>query len=212
MIIYLGNKATERDTLEFLTDMTADGYSFEKITWGYAKLKYTGRHDHSTKICVMSKEDYDKLTENEKADFKYIDETGGNVFYKTKKTMVDNSFYLHKKKEKEKNPSNYILGGLAAVAVIAIITEVVRSLDTQSVLSTLKEIFLQPIVFFMVFLPALFWILIWIVHKLRIRAYESEESREGRKKIRKSKLVYNTVMNCISIVIQLGVALAPLLN
>lgn len=110
MIIYLGNKATERDTLDFLTDMLADGYSFRGLNMGYGKLKYTGHHDRSNKIGVMSKDDYDKLSEQEKKDFKYIDETGENVFYQTKKTIGDNNFYRNKKEEKERNPSNYIIG------------------------------------------------------------------------------------------------------
>ena len=36
---------------------------------GYGKLKYTGHHDRSNKIGVMSKDDYDKLSEQEKKDF-----------------------------------------------------------------------------------------------------------------------------------------------
>ena len=212
MIIYLGNKAADRDSLDFLTDMLTDGYSFGGISWGWAKLKYTGHHDRSSKIGVMSKDDYEKMTENEKADFKYIDEYGGNVFYKTKKSIGDNNFYRNRREEKERNPSNYIIGGLAAVAVLVIVAKVILSLDTQSMLTTLGEIFLQPIVFFSVFLPALIWLLAWIVHKLKIKTYEAEDSRESQKKARKSKLIYNTVMQFASVLIQLGIALAPLIH
>mgnify|MGYP000316187903 CR=1 FL=1 len=212
MIIYLGNKATERDSLDFLTDMLADGYSFEGISWSCAKLKYTGHHDRSSKIGVMSKDDYDRLTEREKADFKYVDEAGGNVFYKTKKSIGDNNFYRNRREEKERNPSNYIIGGLVAIAVIVIIAKVILSLDTQSVLTTLGEIFLQPIVFFMVLLPALIMILAWIVYKLKVSAYEADDTRESRKKARKAKLVYHTVIQFAIFVVQIGIALAPLLH
>ncbi len=212
MIIYLGNKATERDTLDFLTDMLADGYSFRGLNMGYGKLKYTGHHDRSNKIGVMSKDDYDKLSEQEKKDFKYIDETGENVFYQTKKTIGDNKFYRNKKEETERNPSNYIIGGLVVLAVMAVIVKVLLSMDTQGVFKTLGEIFLQPIVFFMVFLPALIWILAWIAHKLIIKTIEADDNRENRKKARKTKLLYNTVMQIAAFLIQIGVALAPLLH
>lgn len=212
MIIYLGNKATERDTLDFLTDMLADGYSFRGLTMGYGKLKYTGHHDRSNKIGVMSKDDYSKLSEQEKRDFKYIDETGDNVFYQTKKTTGDNNFYRNKKEEKERNSSNYIVGGLVVLAAIVVIVKVILSMDTQSIFKTLAEIFLQPVVFFVVFLPALIWILAWIAYKLIIKAIEAEDNRENRKKARKIKLVYNTVMQIASFLIQIGVALAPLLH
>ena len=80
--------------------------------------------------------------------FKYIDETGENVFYQTKKTIGDNNFYRNKKEEKERNPSNYIIGGLVVLAVMAVIVKVLLSMDTQGVFKTLGEIFLQPIVFY----------------------------------------------------------------
>lgn len=212
MIIYLGNKATERDTLDFLTNMLSDGYIFRGITMGYAKLKYTGHHDRSSKISVMSKEDYDKLSEVEKKTFQYIDETGGNVFYKTKKSIGDNNFYRNKKEEKERNPSNYIVGGLVGIAALLIIIKIVTSIDTQSIWVTLGKIFLHPLVLLMVLLPGLLWFGAWIVHKVRIRGFEAEDSRESRKKARKAKLQYNTVMQFASLLIQLGIAATPLVS
>lgn len=211
MIIYLGDKATDQDTLNFLTDMLEEGYEFHGMTFGYANLKYTGRHNRSSKIGVMSKEDYDKLTEKEKSEFKYIDETGGNVLYQTRKSMGDNNFYRNKIEKKEHNPSKYIIGGLALIALLVIIVKVVSSMDTQSIWATLGEIFLQPIVVFMVLLPALLWILAAILHKLKMRSYEEEDSRENRRKARKSKMVYNTLVQFASTIIQLGIAIAPLI-
>lgn len=211
MIIYVGNKATERDTLDFLTDMLADGYTFSGITMGCAKLKYTGHHDRSSKIGVMSKEDYDKLPDEDKSSFKYIDEYSGNVFYQTKKSIGDNNFYRNKKEEKERNISNFLIGGLVGIAVIAIVVKVISSMDTQSIFETISEIFLQPVVILLVFLPALIWLLAWVVYKLKISAYVSEDSRENRKKMRKSKLIFNTIMQFASFIIQMGIALAPLL-
>lgn len=212
MIVYLGNKATDQDTLEFLTDMLTEGYEFRGITLSYASLKYTGHHNRSSKIGVMSKDDYDKLSEKEKADFKYIDESGGNVFYQTRKSIGDNNFYRNKKEKKERNPSNYIIGGLVLIAVFVVIIKVVSSMDTQSVWATLGEIFLQPIVLFCVLIPAVIWALAFIFHKMKVRSYEAEDSRESRKKARKSKVIYNTVMQVTSTVIQLGIAIAPLIH
>lgn len=212
MIIYLGDKATERESLDFLTDMLTDGYEFYGITMGYAKLKYSGHHNRSSKIGVMSKDDYDKLTEKEKTEFKYIDESGGNVFYQTRKSIGDNNFYRNKEEKTGRNPSAYIIGGLVLIAVFVVIIKVVSSMDTQSVWTTLGEIFLQPVVFFCVLIPAVIWALAFIFHKMKVRSYEAEDSRESRKKARKSKVIYNTVMQVTSTVIQLGIAIAPLIH
>ena len=175
----------------------------------YVGFEYNADNRLSKIDNTNTKDDYDKLSEQEKKDFKYIDETGENVFYQTKKTIGDNNFYRNKKEEKERNPSNYIIGGLV---VMAVIVKVLLSMDTQGVFKTLGEIFLQPIVFFMVFLPALIWILAWIAHKLIIKTIEADDNRENRKKARKTKLLYNTVMQIAAFLIQIGVALAPLLH
>ena len=85
------------------------------------------------------------------------------------------------------------------------------SMDTQGVFKTLGEIFCSRS-FFMVFLPALIWILAWIAHKLIIKTIEADDNRENRKKARKTKLLYNTVMQIAAFLIQIGVALTPLLH
>lgn len=212
MIIYLGDKAADRNTLDFLTDMLAEGYTFDGITMGYGKLKHTGHSDRSSKIGVMSKDDYDKLSENERTAFQYIDKFGGNVFYRTKKSIGDNSFYRNKEEKKERNPSNYIIGGLVVIAAIVVIVKIISVMDTQSMWTTLCEIFLQPIVFFFVFIPALIWLCAWVIHRLKRKALEEEDSRESRKQMRKSKMIYNTVMQIAALIIQLGIAAAPLIH